>query len=56
MFAKKVSEHLMGKDRVTSDSGEKEAKSLFKMYFKQYGKFTCEGDLNKVDGLLYNYR
>ena len=53
MFAKRVSEHLMGKNRVTSDSGENEAKSLFKVYFERYGKFTCEGDLNKVDGLLH---
>ena len=54
MFAKRVSEHLMGQDRVTSDSGEKEAKVLFKMYFERYGKFTCESDMNKVDGLLRN--
>lgn len=55
MFAKRVSEHLMGKkDRVTSDSGENEAKVLLKTYFERYGKFTSESDLNKVDGVLHN--
>lgn len=54
MFAKRVSEHLMGKGRVTSDSGEKEAKVLLKMYFERYGKFTSENDMKKVDGLLRN--
>ena len=44
----------MGKDRVASDSGEKEAKSLFKLYFERYSKFTCDNDLNKVDGLLHD--
>ena len=54
MFAKRVSEHLMGKDRVTSDSGEKEAKVLLKTYFERYGKFTSESDLSKVDEVLRN--
>ena len=52
MFAKRVTEHLMGKGRVTSDSGEKEAKALLKMYFERHGKFTSESDMKKVDGLL----
>ena len=54
MFAKRVSEHLVGKDRMTSDSGEKEAKVLLKTYFERYGKFSSESDMNKVNGLLRN--
>ena len=38
----------------TSDSIQtlSEAKSLLKLYFEKFGKFTCDDDLKKVDELL----
>lgn len=51
-FAKRVSEHLMSKSGTASDSNQTEAKSLLSLYFKKFGKFTCDDDIKKVDELL----
>lgn len=53
MFAKRVSEHLLSKLGDTEEeSGEMEARTFLKLYFEKFGKFSCDSDLKKVDGLL----
>ena len=53
MFAKRVSEHLMEQREVTLESSEGEALRILKLYFERIGKFTCEGDVKKLDRILH---